>query len=547
MAKGKHVAKNSKTAKKKKSGGNKGRNILLGVLLGVTAIIAVTAIGGFVVGRGDTIHPNIEIGGVALGGMTEDEAAAALKNAGYTGVELEPVTVSMPGDFDFMISPEDVGLCLTPEEAAAKAYGYGHSGDPFSDLLAYFKCVTGSTDGADIAASIDETMAMELIERELSDFSEFATKVAIDEENATISFLKGGESTKPDADELYAMVEKAFSEGETSIEYSAGISSAEAPDFDKLREEISREPKDAMYDAENHCLTQSEVGIDFEPEEANKLFDKADVGELVVIPLTLTEPKLSTETLGTELFADCLGTKTTTFKYSTNDRCTNVRLAAEKIDGVVLNPGETFSFNDVVGKRTSAAGFKPAGAYAGGQEVQQIGGGICQVSSTLYCSALLANLKITVRDCHYFAVSYVPYGLDATVSWGGPEFKFKNNRDYPIKIVAKCDTDARTLTVEIWGTDVDGSYVEMTYSASTVYDTKYPDVAIGTEATTYRNVYAADGTLISRTKEAWSYYHYHEENINWPEPEPEPTPTPTPTVTPAPPPEPTDIPAPEEP
>lgn len=531
MAKGRHVAKKKKP--RKSSGGNKVRNVVLGLVLGICALIAVVAIGGFVAGRGDTIHPNITLSGTDLGGMTESQAEEALRAAGFTGDALEYVTVVMDGDFEFTVTASEIGLSQTPEAAAHAAYLYGHSGDPIADFFAYFKCILGMTDGVLAANSVDAEALKASVERGLSDFADFAAEVKVDEENAELTFLKGGESAVTDADALCDLVKDAFWNETERVEYKADISSADVPDFAGLHEDICREPKNAVYDAENHCLGQSEVGIDFDPDTARSIFDKAENGEWVVIPLTVTRPELSTEALGTALFADLLGEKMTTFKSSTQDRCTNVRLAAEKIDGTVLNPGETFSFNDVVGQRTAAAGFKPAGAYAGGQEVQQIGGGICQVSSTLYCSALLANLKITVRDCHYFAVSYVPYGLDATVSWGGPEFKFKNNRDYPIKIVAKCDTDSRTLTVQIWGTDVDGTYVEMTYAASTVYDTEYPDVAIGTEATTYRNVYAADGTLISKTKEAYSYYNYHKENIKWPEPEPEPEPTPTPSPSPS--------------
>lgn len=555
MAKGRHLANKSKPAEKKKAPksekrSKRGRNVVLGIVLGVTAVIALCALGGFIVGSGDTVYPNISIGGVSLGGMTVSEATAALNDAGWNGGDISPVTVSLPGDREFTVTADDAGLRLDAEEAAQAAYAYGHGGDPFENLLAYFKCIAGKTDGAAITAAVDEKALKAKVESELSEFKKLASEAQIDEEAATLSLIKGAESMKLDADELCSLIAKAFEQGDERISYAAGIEEAETPDFEKLREKIKCDPVDAAYDAENHCLTQSKAGLDFDPEEAAKLFDKAKPGELVVIPLTVTQPKLSSETLGTELFADCLGSKTTTFKSSSSDRCTNVRLAAEKIDGVVLNPGETFSFNDVVGKRTSAAGFKPAGAYAGGKEVTQIGGGICQVSSTLYCSALLANLKITARDCHYFAVSYLPYGMDATVSWGGPEFKFKNDRDYPVKIVAKCDMTERSLTVEIWGTDVDGSYVEITYAASTAYDNRYPDVAIGTNATTYRNVYAADGTLLSRTKEDTSYYHYHEENIKWPEeptPSPAPTPSEEPTPTPSAEPTPTETPAPAEP
>lgn len=102
----------------------------------------------------------------------------------------------------------------------------------------------------------------------------------------------------------------------------------------------------------------------------------------------------------------------------------------QAIDGLVIAPGEQFSYNDALGERTAERGYKAAGAYSNGQVVQEIGGGICQVSSSLYYAALLANLQIDVRVCHYFPVAYLPPGLDATVSWGGPEFKFTNNRDW---------------------------------------------------------------------------------------------------------------------
>ena len=161
--------------------------------------------------------------------------------------------------------------------------------------------------------------------------------------------------------------------------------------------------------------------------------------------------------------------------------------------------------------------------------MQEVGGGICQVSSSLYYAALLANLQIDTRVCHYFGVSYLPAGLDATVSWGGPEFRFTNNREWPIKIEASVDTVNNTVTVHIVGTDTDGTYVVMEHAITGyVYgNSEYPDVATGYRAQTHRCVYAADGTLISRTTEANSEYHYHEENIVYPSPSPTPAPTPS--------------------
>ena len=158
--------------------------------------------------------------------------------------------------------------------------------------------------------------------------------------------------------------------------------------------------------------------------------------------------------------------------------------------------------------------------------MQEVGGGICQVSSTLYYCAMVSNLKINTRTCHYFPVAYIEPGMDATVSWGGPEFKFTNNRDYPIEIKAYVQNGS--VTVEIWGTDVDGSYVKMSYTSE------------GLRATTYRTVYDKDGKQISHTLEANSTYHSHD---TAPKPTPTPSTAPKPTPTPTPQPQPTPYPS----
>ena len=133
-------------------------------------------------------------------------------------------------------------------------------------------------------------------------------------------------------------------------------------------------------------------------------------------------------------------------------------------------PGETFSYNKVVGARTIEAGYKEAGAYAGGKVVQDVGGGICQISSTIYNTALLANLEIVDRSNHQFLTSYVPVSRDATVSWGGLDFKFKNNRTYPIKIVATAK--AGVITVSVLGVLEKQEYV-VTFETEILETTDY--------------------------------------------------------------------------
>src|SRR5574344_1927690 len=209
-------------------------------------------------------------------------------------------------------------------------------------------------------------------------------------------------------------------------------------------------------------------------EEAKNIISSSQ--EEYSIPLKVLYPKVTTNQIGTEAFPDILSDFSTSFATSNYNRSTNIILASREINGFVLMPGETFSYNQVVGQRTSAAGFKEAPAYSSGKVVQEIGGGICQVSSTLYNAVLYSNLEIVERSNHAFKPSYVKPGLDATVSWGGPDFKFKNNRNYPIKIV--CDTSGKNVHMYIYGLKMDSDckvvldakYLS-TVAAQTVYQT----------------------------------------------------------------------------
>lgn len=148
-------------------------------------------------------------------------------------------------------------------------------------------------------------------------------------------------------------------------------------------------------------------------------------------------------------FQICFGSFSTRFDASNKNRAKNIELAAETINGKVLSPGEKFSFNNIVGNTTAAKGYLLAGAYSAGELVENYGGGICQVSSTIYNAVLYANLEIVERYNHSAVVSYVDPGLDATISYGSRDFKFKNSRQYAIKINARANNGI--LEIEIKG------------------------------------------------------------------------------------------------
>ena len=142
--------------------------------------------------------------------------------------------------------------------------------------------------------------------------------------------------------------------------------------------------------------------------------------------------------------------------YGVKNRVFNIQKAADIIDGTVVLPGEQFSMNDTLGPRNKEEGWKTATGILDGAYVQEYGGGVCQVSSTLYNAVLMADLTITERHHHSWPLGYIPAGRDATISTGGPDFCFVNNSSMPIIISAEADTKAKTTTVRIYGRPLAG-------------------------------------------------------------------------------------------
>ena len=298
-------------------------------------------------------------------------------------------------------------------------------------------------------------------------------------------------------------------------------------DLQALAQELNAEPSPARYDIPTGKVVDGRIGVSLDPQAAQFALDAAAPGERIRLPADVTYPSMTAQELEAVLFRDVLGS-TSTWVGGTSIRRGNVKLAGESCNGVVLNDGDVFDYNAVVGKRTTDRGFGAAPAYVNGETVDTIGGGICQVSSTIYYATLLANLEIVERYAHRYAPSYITWGMDATVSWGGPEFRFRNNTGYPIRLDVTYDKK-NNIKVEIVGTKTDDTYVKMTYKnlGDTPYETERietEDLPWGTEqrkqspytghqVVSYRNVYKGDGTLISSTQEAKSNYKSRNEII----------------------------------
>ena len=270
-------------------------------------------------------------------------------------------------------------------------------------------------------------------------------------------------------------------------------------------------------------VTESETGlkvnVDKVVDELTKAFETGDFSKEITVETEVIEPEVSKEFLDGYL---CKVSSTTSTTTSSSNRNNNIDLVCKKIDGLVLMPGESFDFNTFIGKRTAEAGFKEAGGIFDGKLIQELGGGICQANAMIYHSVTKADLKVDTRTCHTWPSDYVPTGTDATVSWGGPEFKFTNSSDYPIALHAYYGN--QKVTVEVFGRPLpDGQTIKLIGEVtSNVSSDKVEYVADNTlavgktvtersahnaiKAVSYKVYYDAEGNEIKREQYFSSSY-----------------------------------------
>ena len=550
------------------------------ILLAVVLLAGIGAVGYgmYRVSLVDTIYPGTVIEGVDLGGMTRREAAEALLALGAEKYDGLAVTAQLPLDNELTVTAYDAGLTYATNRAADAAWAYGRGGGALADTAAYMRAAYMGANSfafegdalevsldeeavrsivADAAVSIDEQLLVSGIEFAADEIhiTKGAVGLTIDEEEVTsrfISALLAGDGSGfvyesvPEADETYdfqALYDEIHAEKvEAQLLYARdyglfeNISAAVTSDVEQPTDEHGNIvypalPEGFDFNGQPYGVTRSVVGVSFDVPAAYAAWAAASYGDTVTIPLKLDYPDNSTEDIQSRLFADNLSKNWSMVRFYKADYCeevrtplagskpgriSNVKKACGLLNGIMLMPGDVFSYNMALGQRVPEAGWLLAPAYTNGEVRQEYGGGICQVSSTLYNAVLYSNLEVVERECHQFQVGYLPWGLDATVSWGWPDFKFRNNKDYPIEIVAWVDESTNQCCIQIKGTDTEHVYVVMHYSTDKLYDKDDGKTVIGTCAATYRWIYH-DGddyltaTPISRDWEAYSEYKFHDD------------------------------------
>lgn len=356
------------------------------------------------------------------------------------------------GEYSEIIKTEDMGIKIEANDAIQKAISYGKTGnivvDNYQILFARI-----FQKHYDLTINIDEekfNTTVKNIQAEIPDaLKEYSYEIQGEEliiNNGTIGDAIITEEFKK---RLVENIKEQFNNynENLSIEIPTKKEYPKEIDIEKIYKEIYKEAKNAYIVDEPFELFKEENGVELgiTIDEAKELL--LEEKDTYKIPLKITKPEIAVKDLGDKLFKQSLAKYTTIYDAGNYNRAHNVALAAKTINGTILLPGETFSYNGTLGNTNAAKGYKQATAYAGGKVVQSYGGGICQVSSTLYNAVLYANLEIVERYNHSYVVSYVPAGRDATVAYGGKDFKFKNTRQYPIKIVASAKNGVVSISI----------------------------------------------------------------------------------------------------
>lgn len=515
----------------------------LRIILVILLVLLIAAAGGglygaYRVSQLDTNYPNLSINGISVGGLTKAQTVDALKAGGWETRINTPLTVTTLGGQSFSIDPLKSGVLQPTESIADYAFSYGRNGNLIENLISYLHCRLRPTELEHPEQNADRAYLSERIAQNRADIEAVLgdSEYTPDYEGEKLVLMKGWGQLQLDEDGLTEAIIAALQAGQTELSYGQLTQEPAMPNFDAIHTDLLKEPRDAKFTDDGHFDVIDEVvGCRFDVENAKALWEAAAPAAEVDIPMSVTWPAVTGQQLRDSLFHDLLGTCTTNYWNSTDNRIKNVELASSKINGMILYPGDVFSYNEVVGPRTEAAGFLPAPAYVDGDVKDEIGGGACQVSSTLYAATLFAFLETVERTNHYFPVHYMQLGTDATVTIpdeGGNvmDFKFRNNKNYPIKIVAYSTVDEenyfRDLTFEIWGTLEDDDYMPVVfdnrnpwgwefsnhiweiepaypdrpgYTIKLVHETYYfsDDVGEGSRTLTYRRVYDESGEMVS--------------------------------------------------
>ena len=425
------------------------------------------------------IMNGIKIQGIDVSNLTIEEAKNKL-NSEVEKKSSKNIILKQGEEYESTISSKQIEFMYDIDNAVNNAFLIGRSGKVVKDN---YDILFSTINGKNIDIEVQYNNS--ILEYLISDMSKKMPNALIQSgyyiEDDKLVITKGKEGLVINTEQLKNLIIdelKNIKEENKTIEVPVENKLPDEIDVQKIYDEVATDPKDAYYTEDPFEIHAHVNGVEFLIDEAKEKLEKSE-GDCI-IDLQITKPKITTDNLGINIFPDLLSKCNTKYDVTNVNRVTNLKLASDKINETVVAPGETFSYNQVVGARTIEAGYKEAAIYSGGKVVDGLGGGICQISSTLYNAVLRANLEIVERRNHQFKPSYTNEGTDATVVYGSIDFKFKNTRKYPIKIIS-------TVKNGIADIEIRGIKEETEYQVEIISETL--------EATPFETTYITDSAL----------------------------------------------------
>ena len=443
------------------------------------------------------IVSGVYINNIAVSNLNKDEAIEKLNNE-LNNEETNITTVTY-GTYKRVIHLSEIGGKFNVEKSVNEAYNIGRRDNIFTDNYEILKTMV-LNNNINIEFSYDPEMLEKKINEIAIELPGVATDASYIIDGNKIVIKNSQEGIQIKTSDFKQKTIDAFTNRQISFEIPVEQVGRKEIDIEKIYNEIYKEPKDAYYTKNPPQVFKEENGLDFalSLDEVKKMLSEEK--EEYVIELKELKPKVTLANLDSEAFPDRLSTFTTYYGTADAARNTNIAIAARSINSVVVMPGETFSYNDLIGECSTRTGYKESTIYLNGELSKGIGGGICQVSTTLYNAVLRANLEIVERRNHSLRVTYVPAGHDAMVSIGSQDFKFKNNRNYPVKVVAFVGTGS--ITCQIFGLKQDTEY-EVKLVTTTLENSETKE-----KVQTYKVLYL-NGKEIARTLLSTDTYKKH--------------------------------------
>lgn len=441
------------------------KGIATAIVLCISAILLIACFFTYTSAY-DNILPNVCIEGINIGGMSKKDAEEEIK-AAFDYAEVPRDLCFTFGDDSKAINSRELKVSVDSKKTVENAFSVGRKGNL---LYKSYKMFLSSFKKEDLSLSINfDKKLLDDIIIEMTKASEVQpaeTTYALNGNRLTI--IKGHGGKVVNRQTAYAsLIEEILSPSDSVLELKLEEIEENHTDLESFYANLTSPKKNAEYRLVNGevVIEKEKYGITVSKNAVKAALESSE--SETTIDVKAEAPEVLASQLEELLFRDTLGSYSSNFATSTAARAQNVILTAERINGKILMPGDVFSYDQTIGKRTIANGYREAGVYIGNKVESGIGGGICQTSSTLYSAALYSNLEIVSRTSHSLPVSYVPLGQDATIAEGYIDLKLKNNTPYPIKIQAT--VTGRTVTCSFLGVKNPDISVELVHTTTATY------------------------------------------------------------------------------